>query len=183
MPRRWSSTVVLVLILATAAEQVNAQPGGKTKHALPFIAPPRPSQIVKASPFRTGKRFCEAPWGQIERAAAEAHHRSEEELVLRLGQPATVASIAGAPLRRILVQSACWQTDPPRNWAGVVRLMEDLFRRWVHGLATGPIWANWAVDAVAADLEFEGGAVGRIVTDGRRAILLDAHGRYWFFGE
>jgi hypothetical protein len=94
-------------------------------------------------------------------------------------QPISVEAIAGAKVKRIVIEHIDQDKTPIR-----LEQIEDTVKRvWTGTFQTRAchiMWAEGMFWSLQAELEFEDGGVGLLLTDGHHVALRDRGGNNWF---
>jgi len=94
-------------------------------------------------------------------------------------QPISLETIAGAKVKRIVIA----HIDPSKTPIWPEQIQDTVERVWTGTFQTRSchiLWAEATFWTLQADLEFEDGSVGLLLTDGHHVALRDRNGNNWF---
>ncbi len=94
-------------------------------------------------------------------------------------QPISVEAIAGAKVKRIVIGHIDQSKTPIRP----EQIQDTVEQVWTGTFQTRSchiLWAEATFWTLQADLEFEDGSVGLLLTDGHHVALRDRNGNNWF---
>ena len=121
-------------------------------------------------------------FGQIlEKARAMEKAKSCGRRMLEEGKPFSLEELAGAKVKRIRVVRAetykIWPAPKPEEVRATV---EKIWSRKFGWMACQIEWDEGALWSIQAELEFEDGKKGVLITDGWHVALQDHDGHNWF---
>jgi hypothetical protein len=94
-------------------------------------------------------------------------------------QPISVEAIAGAKVKRIVVGHID-QSQTPIRPEQIQNIVERVWTGTFQTRSCHILWAEATFWTLQAELEFEDGSVGLLLTDGHHVALRDRNGNNWF---
>ncbi len=121
-------------------------------------------------------------FGQIlEKARAMEKAKSCGQRIRERGKPFSLEELAGAKVKRIRVVRAetykIWPAPKPEQ---AREMIEKVWSRKFGWMACQIEWDEGALWSVEAELEFEDGKKGALITDGWHVAIQDHEGHNWF---
>jgi len=156
-----------VAIMLLIVEIANAQEASKMKET---------KTPINTSGMTTGK------FGQIA-AKARAMEDAKSCGQRNWGEftPFSLEQLAGGKVKRIrVVRAETYRISSARKPEEVRATIEKIWSRKFGWKACQIEWAEWAPWSIQAELEFEDGKKGVLITDGWHVALQDHEGHNWF---
>jgi len=121
-------------------------------------------------------------FGQIlEKARAMEKAKSCGRRIWEEGKPFSLEELAGAKVKRIrVVRAETYKISPAPKPEEVRATVEKMWSRKFGWMACQIEWDEGALWSIQAELEFEDGKKGVLITDGWHVALQDHDGHNWF---
>ncbi len=141
---------------------------------------PVPKIVVKPQSDKRNHGADPKLWDSVKRAQQACKTQSSPPGGAAFNVPRSVGESMGGRVKTIMVLRSAVPGWPPRPTSKVRETLRKVWNGKFDGASCFPFWAEHTFWPIEAELEFEDGTHGLLITDGWHVVFQDHDGRIWF---